>query len=32
MTTAARNRIKKTKADIRVQKLRRAKLIKEGKI
>ena len=32
MTAAARERISKTKADIRAQKFRRAKLLKEGKI
>lgn len=32
MTAAARKRILKTKADIQGQKLRRAKLVKDGKI
>lgn len=32
MTAAARKRISKTKSDIRAQKLRRDKLLKEGKI
>jgi len=32
MTIAAKNRIEKTKKDIQAQKLRRAKLLKEGKI
>jgi len=32
MTTAAKRRIVKTKKDIQAQKLRRAKLSKEGKI
>jgi len=32
MTDAARKRISKTKADIHAQKLRRSKLLKEGKI
>ena len=32
MTTAAKRRIEKTKKDIQAQKLRRAKLSKEGKI
>ena len=32
MTTAAKNRIKKTKKDIQFQNIRRAKLSKEGKI
>ena len=32
MTAAARKRISKTKSDIHQQKLRRAKLVKEGKI
>jgi hypothetical protein len=32
MTTAAKQRIEKTKKDIQAQKLRRAKLSKEGKI
>jgi len=32
MTTAAKNRIAKTKKDVQAQKIRRAKLSKEGKI
>ena len=32
MTTAAKNRIEKTKKDIQSQKLRRAQLSKQGKI